>query len=62
MATILRAVHDPLLAYDVSTEVLAAARYRWATMPSDDEALKELLAIGARVLSDAAASGRHSEG
>lgn len=58
MAAMLRAVHDPVLAYDLSTEVVAAARYEWASLPADDDALGELLEIGVRVLSDAATTGR----
>jgi hypothetical protein len=58
MAAMLRAVHDPVLAYDLSTEVVAAARYAWVSLPTDDEALCELLEIGRRVLADAATTGR----
>jgi hypothetical protein len=57
MATMVRAVHDPVLAYDLSTEVVAAARREWVTMPTDDEALAALLRIGVRVLADAASAG-----
>jgi hypothetical protein len=58
MATMLRAVHDPVLAHDLSTEVVAAARYEWVSLPADDRALGELLQIGGRVLAEAARSGR----
>ncbi len=58
MATMLRAVHDPVLAYDLSTETAAAARHEWTTLPTDDEALEALLKIGVRVLADAARTGR----
>lgn len=58
MATVLRAVHDPVLAYDLSTEVVAAARHEWATMPADDDALAGLLTIAVRVLAHAASTGR----
>ena len=58
MATMLRVVRDPVLAHDLSTEVLATARYAWVVLPSDDDALGELLEIGVRVLSDAATTGR----
>jgi hypothetical protein len=58
MAAMLRAVHDPVLAHDLSTEVVAAARYEWVSLPTDDDALDELLQIGVRVLADAATAGR----
>jgi hypothetical protein len=58
MATMLRAVHDPVLAHDLSTEVVAAARYEWISLPPDGEALGGLLEIGGRVLADAARMGR----
>jgi hypothetical protein len=58
MAAMLRAVHDPVLAHDLSTEVVAAARYEWVSLPTDDEALDEFLQIGVRVLADAATTGR----
>jgi hypothetical protein len=58
IATIVRAVHDPVLAYDVSTEVVAAARYRWTVIPSEEKVLADLLEIAVSVLSDAAATGR----
>lgn len=57
MATMLRAVHDPVLAHDLSTEVVATARYRWIALPTDDYALAELLEIATRVLAEAAATG-----
>jgi hypothetical protein len=58
MAVVLRAVHDPVLAYDLSTEVVAAARYEWVSLPADDQALGELLQISVRVLAHAATTGR----
>jgi hypothetical protein len=58
MAAMLRAVRDPVLAYDLSTEVVAAARHEWGSLPTDDDAVGDLLEIGVRVLADAATTGR----
>jgi predicted RNA polymerase sigma factor len=54
VAVIVRVVHDAALAYDLATETLAAARWRWES-PLDprDDRFAWLIELGASVLADA---------
>ncbi|HEY5262107.1 MAG TPA: hypothetical protein VIJ33_08335 [Solirubrobacteraceae bacterium] len=56
VAVLLRAVHDPALAYDLATETLAAARSRWDPTDANenDDRSAWLIALGGSVLADAA--------
>jgi hypothetical protein len=58
VAVFLRVVHDPLLAYDLTTETLAAARTRWESAPSGEAAVEWVLRLGADVLDGAVERGR----
>lgn len=55
VAVIVRVVHDAALAYDLATETLAAARWRWASphAPGDDR-FAWLIELSGSVLADAA--------
>jgi hypothetical protein len=57
VAVFLRSIRDPALAYDLATETLAAARLRWESAPSGDEAVDWLLRLGAGVLDAAVERG-----
>jgi hypothetical protein len=51
VAVFLRAVRQPVLAFDLATETLAVARLRWGLAPSDDEArVAWVLGLGTNVL------------
>ncbi len=58
MAVFVRVVHDAALAYDLATEVLATARWRWESAREADEDGDDrsawLIALGASVLAAAA--------
>lgn len=54
VAIIVRTVHDAALAFDISTETLAAASTEWARPIVGDDGLVELLALAARTLDVAA--------
>lgn len=55
VAVIVRVVHDAALAYDLATETLAAAHWRWESpAPSRDDRFAWLIELGASVLADAA--------
>lgn len=58
VAVFLRVVRDPALAYDLTTETLAAAHLRWETAPSGDARPEWVLRLGARVLDSAVDRGR----
>jgi len=58
VAVLLRAVHDPALAYDLATETLAAAHLRWESAPSGEEGVDWVLRLAAGVLDIAVARGR----
>jgi hypothetical protein len=55
VAVILRVVHDAALAYDLATETLAGARWRWESRvaPGDDR-FAYLIELGGAVLAEAA--------
>lgn len=55
VAVFVRVVHDAALAYDLATETLAAARWRWESpqAPREDR-FAWLITLGASVLADAA--------
>jgi hypothetical protein len=58
VAVLLRVVHDPVLAFDLTTESLAAARVTWPQTPDADDRLALLLgSIAPVILADAAARG-----
>ena len=50
VAVLLRAVREPVLAYDIATEALATARLRWSSAPEDPERLAWLIQLGTVVL------------
>ncbi len=55
VAVFVRVVHDAALAYDLATETLAAARWRWDSSPAlGDDRFAWLIELGASVLADAA--------
>jgi predicted RNA polymerase sigma factor len=55
VAVLVRVVHDAALAYDLATETLAAARWRWESPPAPrDDRFAWLIELGASVLADAA--------
>ena len=58
VALLVRVVHDPALAYDLTTETIATARLRWEATPDGDERVGWLLGIGAKVLGAAVERGR----
>jgi predicted RNA polymerase sigma factor len=54
-AVVVRVVHDPALAYDLATETLAAARWRWESPPAPgDDRFAWLIELGGSVLAAAA--------
>jgi predicted RNA polymerase sigma factor len=55
VAVIVRVVHDAALAYDLATETLAAARWRWKSPPAPGEdRFAWLIELGGSVLATAA--------
>lgn len=58
VAVFLRAVRDPALAYDLTTETLAAAHLQWEFAPADDDAVAWVLQLAADVLGETMRSGR----
>ena len=59
VAVIVRAVHAAALAYDLATETLAAARWRWKSPPAPgDDRFTWLIELGGSVLTTAAERGR----
>lgn len=58
VALLVRVVREPALAYDLATEVAAAARVRWKSAPGSDDQAGGLLEICAEILSAAAERGR----
>jgi predicted RNA polymerase sigma factor len=55
VAVIVRVVHDAALAYDLATETLAAARWRWESPPAHGgDRFAWLIELGGAVLADAA--------
>jgi hypothetical protein len=58
IAVFLRALGDPVLAYDLATETLAEARLQWEFAPPDDAGVRWVLRLGANVLDAAVQRGR----
>ena len=58
VAVFLRVAHDAALAYDLTTETLAAARLRWQSAPPGDAAVEWVLQLGAEIVHAAAERGR----
>jgi hypothetical protein len=58
VAVFLRVVRDAALAYDLSTETLAAAHLRWESAPPGEAAVEWVLRLGAEVLDTAVERGR----
>ena len=55
VAVMVRVVHDAALAYDLATETLAGARWRWESpVAVGDDRLAWLIELGGEVLADAA--------
>jgi len=58
IAVLLRAVHEPALAYDLATEALATARLRWSSAPEGPERLAWLIELGTVVLAQTVKRGQ----
>ncbi len=58
VAVYLRAVRDPVLAYDLATETLAAARLQWDVAPAGEAAVAWVLQLGTNVLVATVERGR----
>jgi hypothetical protein len=54
VAVILRVVRDEALAYDLATEALAGARWRWESRSPGDDRFAWLIELGGAVLAEAA--------
>lgn len=58
VAVLLRTVRDPALAYDLTTETLAAAHLRWESAPSGEAGIEWVLHLAAQMLEIAVERGR----